>query len=188
MTTARERELERLAYVRREQYEQQDPTVERRKLAALWRQHYPAAAVEAPSYLKPLVRVAVRQPDDSPHDPDESWTNDTYFVTLRRRGRDPVFGSSKGMIQLGIAALDGTARHDWRDFQAIKNQLAGDETEAFELYPAESRLLDPSNYYTLWCFPGVRRLKVGEEVRDVREADLALAPQRQIAMRENSTL
>ena len=50
------------------------------------------------------------------------------------------------------------------------------ETEAFELYPAESRLLDPSNYSTIWCFP-VRRLKVGVDVRDVRDADLALVPQ-----------
>ena len=33
---------------------------------------------------------------------------------------------------------DGTARHDWRDFQAIKNQLAGPECEAFELVPRGS--------------------------------------------------
>ena len=83
------------------------------------------------------------------------------------------------MIQLGISALDGTARHDWREFQWIKNQLAGEECEAFELYPAESRLLDPSNYYTLWCFPGLKRIKVGsEEVRRQWDADEALAPQR----------
>lgn len=176
-----EHKLETLARLRREEYEQSDPSTERRKLAALWRQHYPDAAAEAPSYLKPLVRVSTRDARDRPEDPDEQWANDVYFVTVRRHARDPVFGSDKGMTQLGIAALDGTARHDWRDFQAIKSQLAGSETEAFELYPAESRLLDPSNYYTIWCFPGLRRLKVGVDVRDVRDADLALAPQRQMA-------
>lgn len=176
------KDLETLARVRREEYEQSNPTVERQKLAALWRQHYPEAAAEAPSFQKPLVLVNTRQRGDPAEGPDEQWTNDTYFVTVRRHAKDPVFGSSKGgMVQLGIAALDGTARHDWRDFQAIKNQLAGAETEAFELYPAESRLLDPSNYYTLWCFPGIRRLKIGVDVRDVRDADLALAPQRRIA-------
>ena len=176
-----EHDLEVLARLRREEYEQGNPTVERRKLVALWREHYPEAAAEAPSYLKPLVLWSQRHADEPLTAPNESWTNGTYFVTVRRHARDPVFGTRGGMIQLGIAALDGTARHDWRDFQAIKNQLAGAETEAFELYPAESRLLDPSNYYTLWCFPGVRRLKIGHAGRDVRDADLALAPQRATA-------
>jgi hypothetical protein len=176
--------LEMLAALRRSQYERQNPSEERRKLAELWRQHYPDAANESYSYLKPLIQVSQREAGDSPDDPDEQWTNDTYFVTLRRL-RDQVFKTEKGMIMLGIASLDGTARHDWRDFQAIKNQLAGEETEAFELYPAESRLLDPSNYYSLWCFPGLDRIKVGKEVRDVREADLALAPQRKFAVEES---
>jgi len=100
------------------------------------------------------------------------------MVTVRRWTKDPVFGTQGGMIQLGINAHDGTARHDWREFQWIKNQIAGDECEAFELYPAESRLLDPSNYYTLWCFPGLKRIKVGQNERRVLNADEALAPQR----------
>jgi len=100
-------------------------------------------------------------------------------VTVRRWSKDPVFGTGGGMIQIGINALDGTARHDWREFQMIKNQIAGPECEAFELYPAERRLLDPSNYYTLWCFPGLKKIKVGHaEGRRVLDANEALAPQR----------
>ena len=92
-----------------------------------------------------------------------------------------MFDTRGGVIQLGISALDGTARHDWREFQAIKNQLAGPECEAFELYPAESRLLDPSNYYTLWCFPGLRHIRVGKkEGRRVWGQDQAMAPQREL--------
>jgi len=57
-----------------------------------------------------------------------------------------------------------------------------EQCEAFELYPAESRLLDPSNYYTLWCFPGLKRIKVGmDEPRRVFDADEAFAPQRGLA-------
>jgi hypothetical protein len=159
-------------------YKRKDPRAEKDELIAMWRRHHPEAANEVSSALRPLMLVDSRERNDSPDAPDEQWTNDTYFVTLRRRP-DRVFGTDEGMIQLGIAALDGTARHDWRDFQAIKNQLAGSDCEAFELYPAESRLLDPSNYYTVWCFPGVRRIKVGNEIRDVRQADDAIAPQRQ---------
>ena len=87
------------------------------------------------------------------------------------------------MVQIGISAIDGTARHDWREFQAIKNQLAGEECEAFELYPAESRLLDPSNYYTLWCFPGVKLLQIGPSIREVLDRDEAFAPQRKLGER-----
>ena len=83
------------------------------------------------------------------------------------------------MIQLGISAIDGSARHDWREFQWIKNQLAGEECEAFELYPAESRLMDPWNYYTLWCFPRVKQIKVGmTDTRRVWDSDESYAPQR----------
>lgn len=163
------------------EYANQNVTEARTRLIELWRKHHPEAAKERSAYLHPLMLIAKRtkpQPPGPIHFPDEEWANDIYQVTLRRWTTDRVFGSSDGMIQLGINSLDGTARHDWRDFQAIKNQLVGPECEAFELYPAESRRLDPSNYYTLWCFPGVKRLKVGHEIRDVRDADEALAPQR----------
>jgi len=159
-------------------YTREDPGVQRERLVAFWRAFHPAAAQETSGAFKPMVCFRTRQPGERQDEPDEQWTNDTYFVTLRRHAKDPVFGSRGGMIQLGIASHDGTARHDWRDFQAIKNQLAGAECEAFELYPAEARLLDPSNYFTLWCFPGVKRLKVGHEIREIYEADVALAPQR----------
>lgn len=161
-------------------YERSDAVAQRDKLVAFWRAAHPEAVLEASVALHPLVLLKRRDPSAMRDLPDEEWINDVYAVTLRRRP-DHVFGTRQGMIQLGISALAGTARHDWREFQAIKNQLAGPECEAFELYPAESRLLDPSNYYALWCFPGLKRIKVGIEVRDVKDADEALAPQRALA-------
>lgn len=159
-------------------YEREDVLKLRDRLIARWRSVHPAADTELPSTgLSPLIRQEEWVKKETA-DPDEAWFNDVYYITVRRHERDAVFGTRGGMIQLGIASHDGTARHDWRDFQAIKNQLCGPECEGFELYPAESRLLDPSNYYTIWCFPGLRRLKVGLEVCDVRGADEALAPQR----------
>ena len=151
----------------------------RDKLIELWKKHHPKAAEESSNYLHPLILVEARK--FRPDEPDEIWMNDIYNVTVRKHKKDPVFGSEAGMIQLGISSHDGTAKHDWRDFQSIKNQLAGEECEAFELYPSEARLLDPSNYYTLWCFPGIRRLKVGQEIRRVVEQDAAYAPQRKLS-------
>jgi len=162
-----------------------DGTKARAELVAAWKAHHPEAAREASVTLHPLERIVRRdQPrvkfsSTIPKLPDEEWANDVYQVNVRYWSNDPVFGSYDGMIQLGISTLDGTARHDWREFQAIKSELAGPECEAFELYPAESRLIDPSNYYTLWCFPGVKRLKIGlDEGRRVFRQDEAFAPQR----------
>lgn len=163
---------------RQQDYTIDDLNRERTKLVALWQAAHPEAVNEPPSVHRPLILLSSKNPSEPDEYPDETWVNDLYSVTLRRKP-DRVFGSREGMIQLGINTLDGTARHDWREFQAIKNQLAGEECEAFELYPAESRLLDPSNYYALWCFPGVKRIKVGaDEPRRVWNADEALAPQR----------
>ena len=172
--------LAEILKVRRQDYDTRNLTEERRQLVALWRQHHPEAAQESSAALHPLMLIGRKHKSDPPDEPDEVWANDVYQVTLRRK-EDLVFGTHGGMIQLGINALDGTARQDWREFQAIKNQLAGPECESFELYPAESRLLDPSNYYTLWCFPGLKRIKVGVDYRRVYPASEALAPQRALA-------
>lgn len=75
----------------------------------------------------------------------EYWINDLYQVQVRR---DP----EKGVAHLNIRRRDGKAIYrDWRHFQWIKNQLVGEECEAIELYPAESRLVDASNKYHLFC-------------------------------------
>lgn len=55
---------------------------------------------------------------------------------------------------LSIKRNDGAAVRDWRDFQRIKNELLGDEYEACELYPAESRLVDGANQFHLWAING----------------------------------
>jgi len=154
---------------------------DRARLAQKVAEFHPAAAAEKSAPFQPLAldttwvkRIA--------EDPDEYWHSDIYDVTVRRHKKDPVFDSKGGMIQLGISSSDGCARHDWRDMQAIKNQLAGPECEGFELFPAESRLLDPSNYYSIWCFPGVKRLNVGRnEGRRVWDQQEAMAPQRGLA-------
>lgn len=169
--------LREMVRERLQDYAAQDFEAQRRQLVELWRAAHPDAAAEPPSRRHRPLDLLDPGVDGDNNRPQE-WANDIYHVTVRRRPDDPVFGTNAGMIQLGISALDGTARHDWREFQGIKNQLCGEECEAFELYPAESRLLDPSNYYTLWCFPGLKRIKIGMNFRRVWDADHAMAPQR----------
>lgn len=85
---------------------------------------------------------------------DEVYLNDTYQVGLCRIPFIDGDRANKAavLIRLSIRRLDRAPIHDWRDLQAIKNELVGPECEAVELYPAESRLVDTANQYWLWCY------------------------------------
>lgn len=99
--------------------------------------------------------------------PDEMWTNDRYRVIVRR--------DDDGHVScISITRWDHKPVHDWRDCHAIKNQLAGPEVEALELYPAESRLVDTANTAWLWVLPPGARLPFGFEDRLVLDADADL--------------
>lgn len=90
----------------------------------------------------------------------KQWKNDTYQVAVYRDdGRvKNSWNDWPEMVHLSIKRNDREPLHDWRDLWAIKNCLVGEENEALELYPAESRLVDGANQYHLWVFvdPEVR--------------------------------
>jgi len=111
----------------------------------------------------------------------EYWVNDLYQVAKRQLwGTDEATGERKPapMVHLNIRRRDGKVIfRDWRHFQWIKNQLVGDECEAVEMYPAESRLNDTCNKYHLfaWTDP-TYRLPFGMQERDVVEEDSTRIP------------
>lgn len=84
----------------------------------------------------------------------ETWMNPWYEVRVVRHS-DGWLLDNGPWLRIGIACNDGEARHDWRVFQRIKNQVAGPEWWALELYPAESQLIDPSNYFILYAAPSL---------------------------------
>jgi len=91
-------------------------------------------------------------------DPDEVYLNNLFQVEVHylkpgeggkvREGLDIPY-----IIHLSFKRRDRQPFHDWRIGQRIKNEILGPETEAMELYPAESRLMDTSNQYHLWALP-----------------------------------
>lgn len=100
---------------------------------------------------------------------DEVWMNNRYQVAVRWF-TDPTLGE---MAYLSIKRNDREPIHDWRDLQRCKNEILGPEVEAVELYPAESRLVDVSNQFHLWCLlPAGRKWPFGWETRAVSEADV----------------
>ena len=74
---------------------------------------------------------------------DKLFVNSRYQVAVRETGENSC--------HLSIKRIDQAVVHDWRDLQRIKDELVGPECEAIELYPANSRLVDTSTQYHLWC-------------------------------------
>lgn len=66
-----------------------------------------------------------------------------------------------GLVHLSFKTHANKAIRDWREMQRIKNELVGPEIEAVELFPAESRLIDTSNQYHLWCLPPGEKFPFG---------------------------
>jgi hypothetical protein len=97
------------------------------------------------------------------------WENNRYLVH-----KEPVPSDQHGfgdieVVWLSIKARDDTARHDWREFQWIKNELCGEEWEAIELYPSEKRMVDSVNQFHLWCLSPPAVFPVGWWSRKVVE-------------------
>lgn len=82
------------------------------------------------------------------------YISDTYQVCMRPlEPEEHGFGYFLEIIWLSYKRHDRKSFGDWRIKQHIKNQIVGPECEAIEIYPAESRRMDTSNQYHLWCFP-----------------------------------
>jgi hypothetical protein len=95
----------------------------------------------------------------------ELWMNDRYVVYVQR-------DDDAHVRVLSIRRQDRKAVHDWRHLQQIKNELAGTDAEAVELYPAEARLIDTANQYWLWCLPPGEHFPLGfAEDRTVTDDD-----------------
>jgi len=84
------------------------------------------------------------------------YYNGKYQVTVRKE----LDHTGAPVVCLSVRREDRKPIADWRDMQWVKNQLLGPEEEMMQVFPAESRLVDTSNQYWFWCYPG-RRLPVG---------------------------
>lgn len=91
-------------------------------------------------------------------DADLSFLNDQFAVDVK-------FGNKEigmdGMLWISIKRQDKNWIHDWRLMQQIKNMIAGEEREGYEIYPAESRLVDTSNQYHIFVLPVGERMPWG---------------------------
>lgn len=100
------------------------------------------------------------------------YRNHIYNVGIKRIGpdherHDGTQTNLDFVYEIGITRHDKEPIHDWRHFQKIKNDILGEEFEAVELYPKESRLLDTANTYWMYALPEGFGFPFGEQQRIV---------------------
>jgi hypothetical protein len=81
----------------------------------------------------------------------ESFWRNSFYTVVKKKLDDKE--NDEGALHLSIRHNQGKAVRDWRHFQKIKNELAGEEREALEIFPKESDLIDVSNSYHLFVLP-----------------------------------
>lgn len=82
-----------------------------------------------------------------------TWKNNHFSVVVFQHV------TAWGLVeQLQVQRHDGAPIRSWSDMQRIKDELAGPERVAVEVYPAADEVHDAANAYHLWVLPSGFRL------------------------------
>ena len=115
-----------------------------------WQDLQEIAAASGLKQSKATAKKLLRQMNNQ-----QQWVNDIYRAEVHpieapmlSQGPNPL-----NVTELSITRHDKEAIYNSRHFQMIKNDIFGQEREALELYPAESRLVDSANTYWLYVLP-----------------------------------
>jgi hypothetical protein len=80
------------------------------------------------------------------------WSAD--FTTAHRNNVFSVLDRTlpDGTRHLAITSLSGV-RPTWPEMQRIKDEIAGPEATAVEVYPPQAEIVDDADMYHLWVLP-----------------------------------
>lgn len=126
--------------------------------------------------INPRLLEAMIEAGETGADRVQVWSNDVYQVIVRPRSIYDSVGALVGEV-LWLSVKTHTRRpiRDWRHLQQIKNEVAGPEREACEIFPAESRLVDTSNEFHLFVLPFGERFPFGYQQRDIQTSEAITA-------------
>lgn len=119
----------------------------------------------------PFREVALQQDVPEHARPHHLFINSIYQVSVWYE-KDPVYGD---IAHLSFKTHDKQPRHDWREMQRIKNEMCGDECDAVQIFPAESKLVDTANQYHLFVFR-TYKLPLGFQERLVADGPVGNIP------------
>jgi len=77
------------------------------------------------------------------------WKNNMYIVQVFVEA-DCEWGPIERLL---VRRNDGSKVRDWADLQRIKNEIAGPDRVAVEVFPAVAALVDSADVYHLWVLP-----------------------------------
>lgn len=60
----------------------------------------------------------------------------------------------EGARHLAVSSLSG-ARPTWWEMQRIKNEIAGEDATAVEVYPPQSEVVDGADMFHIWVVPAI---------------------------------
>lgn len=91
-----------------------------------------------------------------------------HVGTFRVAHRNRVFSvldrvDFSGARHLAIASLSGV-RPTWPEAMRIKNELAGPDATAVEVYPPAAEVVDQADMYHLWVLPGPLPFSLKERI------------------------
>jgi hypothetical protein len=131
-----------------------------RKVDSTWQVRWPKSGrwqdeLEILHTIRPWRPFELTVPFGPGYDEDKDglfYTNSHYLVFVREMVSQYPDKLPNG-LHLSMRTRENDTRHDWREMQRVKTELAGPTWEGLEIYPAEDRIVDTANQYHLWCFP-----------------------------------
>lgn len=87
----------------------------------------------------------------------QAFHNNLYSVQVYNR---PITGTDTVAMLFGIRAHVSamSSKMTWAIKQRIKNEIAGKERFAFEVYPPVSELIDEADMYWMWVMPAGEKM------------------------------
>ena len=123
-----------------------------------------------PTITREQARLGLTKEDGS-----EVYVNNIYQVMVYRgHEADELvhIDELKGKCTwLSIKRKDKRPVNNWQDMQTMKNRLVGTECDAFQMFPAESRMVNTANQYHLIVLPEGQALPFGWGNRAVFEEE-----------------
>lgn len=85
-----------------------------------------------------------------------TFSNSLYYVVVFEHPTEC------GLVkQLQVSRHDRQPIRSWGDMQRVKNEIAGEDAVAVEVYPAQRDVVDHAHAYHLWILPPGRDLPFG---------------------------
>ena len=125
----------------------------------------PALSLVASKDRKPLLQRERRLRDAGDWGPWESTdvlpgtvSMNGWLAWIIRVHRNRVFAvlerpAEAGVIHLAVSSLSGI-RPTWHEMQRIKNDLAGPDATAIEVYPPKTDMVDEADMFHIWVLRG----------------------------------